>query len=174
MKRLVAAFFAPMLLATTVFAQGGEHAPQPAPEIKKLDYFAGNWHTEAEMKASPMGAGGKYTSTDSYDWQKGNFFIVGHVEYKSAIGDGTELTVMGYDPTKKVYTYDAFNSSGEHQTATGTLEGDTWTWSAGTDAPFKWRYIEKLTSPKSFSIRFEVSQDGSTWNAIMEGKSTKQ
>jgi hypothetical protein len=38
--------------------------PAPAPELKKLDYFAGNWSVEANMKPSSYGPGGKTTSAD--------------------------------------------------------------------------------------------------------------
>ena len=32
-----------------------------APELKKLDYFVGNWSTEATVVPGPWGAGGKFT-----------------------------------------------------------------------------------------------------------------
>ena len=157
----------------SAFCQG-EHTPQPAPELKEINFLAGTWKTEADVKPSPMGPGGKMTSVDRYEWQKGNFFLIGNVAYKSTMGDGVELFVMGYDTAKKAFTYDAFNSSGERIAGRGVKNGDTIVWTDTGDVPFKWRYIEKIVSPTSMSIKFEASQDGSTWNTIMEGKSTKQ
>ncbi len=158
--------------AAAAFAQG-EHAPQPAPELKQLNYFAGTWQTEATMKPGPMGPGGKFTSTDLYKWQEGNFFLIGNSSFKSPMGNGAELMIFGYDPVKKVYTYDAF-TGGEHNAATGTVQGDTMTWTNTETSPFKWHYIEKMVSPTLFTIKFEGSQDGTNWATIMEGKSSKQ
>ena len=44
------------------------------------------------------------------------------------MGDGTSLAVMGYDPEKKVYTYNEFNSMGQATKSEGTVDGNTWTW----------------------------------------------
>jgi hypothetical protein len=38
----------------------------------------------------------------------------------------------------------------------------------------KWRYIETILSPTSYTIKFEMSQDGNTWSTVMDGKATKQ
>ena len=159
--------------SAVAFAQG-ERTPKPAPELKEINFLAGTWKTEADVKPSPMGPGGKMESTDHYEWQKGDFFLLGHVTYKSALGDGVELFVMGYDSVKKAFTYDAFNSSGERIRGKGSKTGNTIVWTATDDAPFKWRYTEKISSPTSLSIKFEASPDGSSWSTIMEGKSAKQ
>lgn len=98
--KLLAIAIAPTLFAAAALAQS-DQAPQRAPELKKLDYFAGAWKTEGELKASPFGPGGKVASSDHYEWQKGEFFIVGHSDFKSPMGPGVELSIMGYDPIKK-------------------------------------------------------------------------
>ncbi len=173
MKRKSFAVLAPLFFCAALFAQGPQM--QPAPELKKLDYFAGTWNTEADMKASPYGPGGKMTATDHIEWMQGNFFMLIHSKFSGGMGSGLELGVMGYDSAKKVYTYASYNSVGEHETATGTVEGDTWTWnSEQSGMPGKWRYTQKVLSPTSFSIKFEMSSDGGTWSTAMEGKSTKQ
>ncbi len=161
-----------VMLTASAFAQV-ERTPQPAPELKQLNYFLGTWKTEADMKPGPMGPGGKFTSTDVYKWQEGNFFLIANTTFQSPMGGAVELMVFGYDPAKKAYTYDAF-VTGEHNSATGTLQGDTLTWTNTEPSPFKWHYIEKMTSPTSFTIKFEGSQDGTNWMTLMEGKSTKQ
>lgn len=163
----------PVLLPLTAFAQAGKE-PQPAPEVKKLDYFAGTWKTVGQMKPSQFGPGGSFTSTEHYEWQKGNFFLIGHSEFKTPGGDGIELSVLGYDPTKNVYSYHSFNSAGEQESATGTIAGDTWTWTGGEQSPFKWRYIEKVLSPASYAVKFEGSPDGTNYSTLLEATVTKQ
>jgi len=173
-----------VLCAMATFAQG-EHAPTPAPELEKLNYFIGTWQTEADMKPGPMGPGGKYTSTDTYKWKPGKFFVTGTNTFKAPTGNGTELMTLGYDVAQKVYTYNAAIGDERHS-ATGTLEGDTLTWTSTEPStqpatqrvtqpsPFKWHYIEKLVSPTMFTIKFETSKDGTNWSTVMEGKSVKQ
>ena len=173
MKNVLIAFaILPVLTCATVWAQG-EHAPTPAPELKQLSYFVGTWQTDADAKAGPMGPGGKYTATGTYKWQDGNFFLFGNSKFKWPGGTGSEFMIFGYDSEKKVYTYHSFNSGGEYESATGVFQGDTWTWTNAEKGPFQWRYIEKVLSPASFTIRFEMSQDGKNWSTVMEGTAKK-
>jgi hypothetical protein len=150
----------------------------PAPELKKLEYFAGNWISEGDMKPSPMGPGGKMTMTEHNRWMDGGFFLTLHSEFKIAdMGSGSGVAFMGYDTGKKVFTYDEFNSMGEAEHSIGTLDGDTWTWIR--DMPvggntMKGRFTLKILSPVSYSFKFELSADGNSWSTIMDGKATKQ
>jgi hypothetical protein len=168
-----------MLLVTLAYlgaasAQAQMDAPKPAPELRKLDYFVGSWKTEGDMKPGPGYPGGKFTAVDHDEWMKGGFFVVAHSDFKASAGDGTELSVMGYDAAEKVYTYTAFNSAGQRETAKGRLEGDTWTWNSNeTIGGMHSRYSMKILSPTSYTFKFELSQDGATWFSAMEGKATK-
>jgi len=42
------------------------------------------------------------------------------------MGKFKELAVLGYDPDRKVYTYQAYNSIGQDETSTGSVDGDSW------------------------------------------------
>lgn len=175
LSKSLAAVLAPLLLVLPAFAQAPQ-MPQPAPELKKLDFFVGTWKVDADMKPSQFGPGGKLSSTDHIEWMQGNFFLLIHTSFTSAMGSGIELGVMGYDSANKVFTYTSFNSVGEHETATGTFDGSTWTWnSEQTSAPgAKWRYTQKILSPTSYSIKFEMSPNGGALSTVMEGTATKQ
>ena len=78
---------------------------KPAPELKKLDYFAGTWSAEGEVKPGPMGAGGKFTGTNRVEWMDGGFFLVTHSDFNGALGKGMETAYMGYDSDEKVTLY---------------------------------------------------------------------
>jgi Protein of unknown function (DUF1579) len=176
-QKLLAVTVASLLFAAAVAAQMQHRTP--APELKKLDYFAGTWKVDADMKPSPLGPGGKMTGTDRVEWMQGNFFMVIHSTFSSqTMGSGVGYGFLGYDPKKKEYTYEAFDSDGEHETATGTVDADgkVWTWnSSGNGMPaMKSRYIETVLSPDSYEIKFEMSQDGNNWSSVMQGKATKQ
>jgi Protein of unknown function (DUF1579). len=178
MRRLfVRVMLSVVLAGVTASAQAQMDMPKPAPELKKLDYFAGNWKVEGEMKPGPMGPGGKVSGTDSWGWMEGNFFLVNHSKFAGAgMGSGSGTAFMGYDADKKMYTYDEFNSMGETVHSTGTVDGNTWTWV--NDAKMgsqmmKGRFTVMVVSPTSYTFKFEVSQDGTTWNTVMEGKEMK-
>ena len=150
---------------------------KPAPELKKLDYFAGAWSAEGEVKPGPMGAGGKFTGTNRVEWMDGGFFLVTHSDFNGALGKGMETAYMGYDSDEKVYTYDSFNSLGEADHAKGNLEGDTWTWQSETRIgaqTMKARLTIKVLSATAYKFKFEMSPDGTTWNTVLEGKDAKK
>jgi hypothetical protein len=162
------------LVAVSAVAQ--MPAPKPAPEVSKLDYLAGDWVSDADLKPGPMGPGGKMTSTDQFHWMEGKFFLVLHSKFTGAMGNGMSLAVMGYDPDKKVYTYNEYNSMGQVNHSEGTVAGDTWTWTSDENMggqTFKGRYTMKVVSPTAFNFKYEMSQDGTNWTTAMEGKSTK-
>jgi hypothetical protein len=161
------------LTVATSFAQMGP----PAPELKKLDYFTGTWTMDSDFKPGPMGAGGKNTGTAKYEWMDGKYFMVSQATHSGVMGEGVETAYYGYDAGKKVYTFDSFSSMGEHNIATATIDGDTWTWLFDVpmgSATMKGRFVMKVTSPTAYNYKLEFSQDGTNWNLIMDGKATKK
>jgi hypothetical protein len=161
------------VLLLTVFSAAQMEMPKPGPEHKKLDIFAGTWTLEGDMKASPMGPGGKMSESEKCEWMEGGFFLVCHTDFKSAaMGNGVGLSIMGYDTEDKNYTYREFNSWGEFDNSKGSVDGDTWTWTS--DEKFgKGRFTMKIISPTTYNFMFEMSKDGKTWTTFMDGKATK-
>ncbi len=164
-----------LLSVTSALAQ--PPMPKPGPENKKLEYFVGNWTSEGEMKPSPMGPGGKVSMKEDSTLMEGGFFVVIRSTFTSAaMGNGGGLSIMGYDPAEKIYTYSEFNSWGEANHSKGTVDGDTWTWLSDVKAgpkTMKGRFTMKIVSPTEYSYRFEMSPDGTKWDLYMEGKATK-
>lgn len=157
-----------ILVFSSVAAVAQMGPPTPAPELKKLDYFAGTWTSEATIAQGPWGAGGKFTDSLSLEWMKGNFFLVGHSDFSLPAemgGAGTEVAVLGYDSDKKVYTEERFDSNGRHVVSTGTLNGDTWTWTSENTyggMVIDSRLTLKVVSPTSYTSKYEISADGGT------------
>ena len=165
-------------LVLTVAAMAQESSPKPAPEHKKLDLLAGSWALEGDVKPSPMGPGGKVTETEKCEWMEGGFFLICHVDFKTAnSGNGTGLSVLGYSTGEKAYTYREFNSWGEFEDSRGTLDGDTWTWTSDEkmgDTVTKGRFTMKFTSPAAYTFMYEMSPDGTKWTTAVDGKATKK
>jgi hypothetical protein len=172
--KFVAVLLVGIVCVSDALAQG---PPKPAPEVQRIGYFIGNWTSEGDMKAGPMGPGGKVTIQEEGKWMDGNFFVVFHSSFKGTMGAGTGLAVMGYDTQENVYTYDEYNSVGEANHFKGTVDGDTWTWTSEMKAgpqTMKGRFTQKIVSPTSYTFKFEMSMDGTTWNLVMDGKATKK
>jgi len=164
-----------VILAATA-AQNPTPEPKPGPEVKKLDYFAGNWKLEGEAKPGPMGPGGKFAGTERNEWMPGGFFLLSHGSESGSMGSGTSLAVYGYDPNEKVYTFHEFASSGEAIEAKGTVSGDAWTWtneSKMNGKTVRGRYTVKVISPASYTSKLEFQFEGSDWATAFEAKATK-
>ena len=175
--------FKTILLSTLVLlavSASAQMAPKPGTEVKKLDYFVGTWNLDATIGQGPWGPGGKFTSTDTLQWMAGNFFVQGHADFKMPPelgGDGQVVVFIGYDTDENVYTHDSFDSQGRREVSKGTVSGDTWTWEStqnygGQDV--KKKMTMKVLSPASYSVKLEISIDGTNWTTFMEGKATKK
>jgi len=167
-----------MILAFAVLtlAQAPEKMPAPSAEHKRLASFLGKWTSEGEMKPGPFGPGGKFSGNSHIEWLPGGFFLVMHEESKGPMGDIKSLAVFGYDANKKVYTYNGFDSMGNAEFYTGTVQGKTWTWTSDINLQgktMKGRFTLREDSPTSNTIKFDISEDGGTWKTSMEGKQTK-
>jgi Protein of unknown function (DUF1579) len=174
MKKTGMILITALLSASAALAQG--EAPKPGPELKKLDIFAGSWTLEGNMKPGAMGPGGSMTEDEKCEWMDGGFYLVCHSDYKSSMGNGVGLSVMGYSADDKAYTYREFNSFGEFDDSRGTLDGNTWTWTSDEKMggmTMKGRFTIKMTSATSYTFIFDMSQDGTKWNTVMDGKAMK-
>jgi Protein of unknown function (DUF1579) len=165
-----------LFVAGSLQAQMGP--PSPAPELKKAEFMRGDWMAEGTISPGPGMPGGKFSSSSHGEWMEGDFFLVEHSEIDMPpMGKMKELAVLGYDSDRKVYTYTAFNSMGQAQQSTGTVDGDTWTWLGDeyfNGMTMKGRFTMKVVSPTSYTMKYELSQDGRDWNTVMEGKATKK
>lgn len=145
-------------------------------ELNKLDFFAGEWESEATVHGAP-GSSAKYTSTSQGEWMEGGFFLVEHWEFELDGAKGKELSIKGYDPERRVYTYRAFTSYGEVFYDTGTVDGDIWTWLRNEireGKPTKGRYTIRVTSSTSYIFQFESSLNGKDWTTVMTGDAKKR
>ena len=174
MKTITIISTAWLVLAASALAQ--TEPPKPGPEHKKLDVFTGSWTLEGDMKPGAMGPGGSMTEYEKCEWMEGNFFLICHTDFKSSMGNGSGISVMGYSAEDKAYTYREYNSWGETMESKGSVDNDTWTWTNDEkmgDKMVKGRFTMKLTSPNTYTFTFEMSQDGTKWTNVMEGKATK-
>jgi hypothetical protein len=157
-------------------AQAPSGPPKPGPQHRNLGYFAGKWESEGDMKPSALGPGGKFTYTQTCEWFDGNFALVCHSEGTIQTGSVKGLSIMGWDPAAKTYTYFSTNSWGQVTFSRGTVEGDTWTWnneSKMNGKPVAVRFTLKQLSPNVATYKFEMGGAGEPLKLMMDGKQTR-
>lgn len=154
-------------------AQAPSGPPKPGPEHQKLAYFAGKWASEGDTKASPFGPAGKFSFTEICQWFDGKFALVCHSDGKMQDSVVKGLSIMGYDPGEKTYTYYETNTIGESIFSRGTVEGDTWSWentSKMNGKPVRARFTLKQESHDSAAYKFEMATGDEPFKLVMEGK----
>src|ERR1700731_2177311 len=70
---------------------------------------------------------------------------------------------------ERTFTYNAFNRTGENESATGTVEGDTLTWLADDTTggqTMKGRFTMKILSPTADTYKFENAPDGGNQSQV--------
>jgi hypothetical protein len=181
MRKALQLFAAASMLAicqTAATAQAPTAPPKPSAEHQRLAYFVGKWTSVGEVKASPMGPAGKFTTTDTCEWFEGGFAVVCRGEGKSPMGPMKNLGLMSYSPEAKVYTYYAVDNSGMTMAsvAKGTVKGDTWTYtdeSVMGGQTIKMQIVLKEVSPTEYAFSMAILGPDGKPVPLMEAKSTK-
>lgn len=169
----VALFAAPALSA-----QNPPAPPQPGPAQQKLAYFVGRWTSTGDMKAGPMGPGGKMSGTDVCEWFQGGWHVVCRGEGLSPMGASKSMGILGYDSERQRYTFYGIDNSGmgSGDMAYGQVSGDAWSWEGETmmgGQAVKQRYTIKQLSPDSYSFEFSMSMAGGPWATVVTGTETR-
>jgi len=162
--------------ASPCLAQAPQPTLTPTPEHQKMGYFAGDWKMQGTMKISSNTPGAPFTSTEHGEWVSGGFFLETHSSMHSVMGDVRGVRVLEYNPADKVYTYNAYNSLGEHQMATGHVLDNIWMWTSEAQMNgviAKGRYTITVVSPASYTFKYETLTSTGTWSTVMEGKASR-
>jgi hypothetical protein len=155
-----------------LLAQAPPAPPKPGPEHKKLEYFLGKWTVEGEIKANEFVRGGKTVTTETCTLGPGGFYV----ECRNEGQLPTRLGIMAYDSHAKVYTSYYANSVGLVGTATGSVNGNTWTWTVEdkfAGKAIKGRTTITTLSPTQYTIKYETADEKGGYTTIVEGKATK-
>jgi len=89
MNRLVVVVVLVLATACLVSGQAQTSAPpKPGPEVRRLGSWVGTWKTDTE--------------TVTWEWFKGGFNLIGHVENSGPEGKSSELRIVTYDPTQRI------------------------------------------------------------------------
>ena len=154
-------------------AQAPPEPPKPGPEQKKLEVFVGTWKSEGDIKENGYVPAGKSVSTSTCTLGPGGFFVDCRAE-----GDNFPRThyIIAYDSHTKLYTEFYASSAGLVGGGTGTLEGNTWTWTLEDKwfgKAFKGRTTVTVKSASQYTAKYEYLDPNGSYVTISEGTSTK-
>ncbi len=167
-----------LLLSTFAVAQ----APQQASPTgitaahQRMGYFVGYWTATGTSRISPKTPPATFTLKEHGDWVTDGYFLETKTSMKGALGTVNSQRVMGYNVEDKVYTYNVYNSLGEHQVALGHLNGNIWTWNSEeklNGIVIKGRYTIVETGPNTYTFKSEVADPKGGWATVMEGTATR-
>jgi Protein of unknown function (DUF1579) len=87
--------------------------PPPHPELARLEPLLGSWRTEGETEPSVLGPGVPMTSSESFYWLDGGYFLVS--TYETKFGDEPVqkgVNYWGYDSETSRYRIVFFSNNG--------------------------------------------------------------
>lgn len=176
---LAISLFAP-IVATAQMGQSPLSPPQtipaPGPQQQAMGYFGGAWKVTGTTKISPTSPAVQFTSTQQGDWVPGNFFMEVKSITHGPLGDVHTVRMIEYNSADGVYTFNEYNSLGEHVLGVGKIEGQKWVWETTkklNGVAAKGRYITTYVTPDAYSIKSEVQKPGGGWLTVTEGVATR-
>jgi len=167
-----------LLLSTCAVAQAPQQASPSGvlPQHQRMSFFLGDWTASGTSKISPTSPGAPFTLKEHGEWVTDGYFLGTKTSMKSDLGTVNSQRVMGYNVVDKTYTYNVYNSLGEHQVALGHLNGNTWTWNSEeklNGITVTGRYTVVETGPDTFTFKSEVADPKGGWVTVMEGKAQR-
>jgi len=147
----------------------------PTPQ-QMMGYFTGEWKLTGTASISPGSPKAPFRSTERGEFLPGGHFVEIHSVSHGPLGDVHSVRMMEYNSENSTFTYNAYNSLGEHQVALCKVQGDTWVWNADekmNGIATKGRYTVNLTSPNAYNFKSEVQKPDGSWVTVMEGTATR-
>ncbi len=165
-------------LSSFLLAQAPQQAAAPgvSAQHQLMGYFAGDWTASGTSRISPKTPAAPFTLKEHGEFVTDGYFLETKTSMKGALGTVNSQRVMGYNVQDKVYTYNVYNSLGEHQVALGHVNGNTWVWNSEeklNGLVITGRYTIVETGPNSYTFKSEVADPKGGWATVMEGTATR-
>ncbi|HEY1731115.1 MAG TPA: DUF1579 family protein [Terriglobales bacterium] len=163
-------------VAQSPMAQQSPAAPTPSQQQLAMGYFGGPWKITGTTRISPATPPVQFTSTATGEWVPGNYFMEIKYVTHGPLGDIHAVRMLEYNSSDQVYTYNEYNSLGEHVLGVGKIVGQKWIWETTkklNGVVTKGRYIATFVTQDAYSLKSEVKKPGGGWLTVTEGTATR-
>jgi len=156
--------------------------PKPGPELKKLDFFVGNWMADVTMYPNEFMPGGKSQGKESMKWELDGMFV--SMDYQDQPGEEKKMLAykgkgfMTYDMQKKTYRSWWMDNWGSASESVGDWADDkTLVLSHQGEfmgKKFHEKFVYQILDQNKFHFQIEHSPDGKEFKKVMEATYTRE
>ena len=154
--------------------QSALDAPPPDPELKRLEPLLGTWTTEGHTQDSVLGPGVPVTSTETFRWLDGGYFLV--QQYQTTFGDEPAqrgVVYWGYDAGAGKFRLIFFSNNGPFTEEGNRYEGTVADGSLTSVGPARFQYeldeesMIKTNADGTISVAWWLRDDKGEWQPWM-------
>jgi hypothetical protein len=139
-------------------------------DTKALSIFVGEWRTEGEQLAGPIGEAAKVTATQRYEWLQGESFLIHRFDGHVGTSAASCIEIIGCDRETGNCRAHTFYNNGlvnvwdvERNDLQWLLAGD---WNMGGKSMKVRCTISFADAASTMHSRWEHSSDGARWQAF--------
>jgi Protein of unknown function (DUF1579) len=155
-------------------------APPPDQELRRLEPLLGKWRAMEHSQNSVLGQGVPVTSTESFDWLDGGYFLV--QTYETVFGDEpaqTGVNYWGYDSAAKRFRIIFFSNNGPFTEEGNRYQGEVAGHTLTFEGPARFQYELdddgriKLNPDGTLSVAWWLRDENGEWQPWMNNTFTK-
>src|SRR5262245_1854201 len=155
-------------------------APPPDPELKRLEPLLGTWTTQGHTHDSVLGPGVQVTSTETFRWLDGGYFLV--QEYATTFGDEPTqrgVAYWGYDAETGRFRIIFFSNNGPFTEEGNRYEGQVAEGSLTFLGPARYQYELdeqgkiKTNADGTISVAWWLRGEQGEWKSWMDNTFSK-
>jgi hypothetical protein len=155
--------------------QSAFDVPPPDPELKRLEPLLGTWTSEGHTRHSVFGPGVPVTSTETFRWLDGGYFLV--QEYETTFGDEPAqrgVVYWGYDAAAGRFRIIFFSNNGPFTEEGNRYEGKVADGKLTSIGPARFEYELdeegkiKTNADGTASVAWWLRDERGEWQAWMD------
>ncbi len=154
--------------------------PPPDPELKRLEPLLGSWRTEEHTEDSVLGPGVPVTSSETFYWLEGGYFLVS--TYETVFGDEPAqkgVNYWGFDSDAKKFRVIFFSNNGPFTEEGNRYEGEVGDGRLTFEGPARYQYeLDEegrisVNTDGTISVTWWLRDESGEWKPWMKNTFTK-
>ena len=155
--------------------------PPPDPELRRLEPLVGTWKAEEHTEDSVIGPGVPVTSTESFQWLDGGYFLVS--TYETTFGDEPTqkgVNYWGYDSEASRFRIIFFSNNGPFTEDGNRYQGEVAGRTLTFEGPARFQYqlddqgTIKLNADGTLSVAWWLRDEHGEWKPWMTNTFTRR